>query len=111
VLTDATGFPLAVEWSGHLLPLPADRARRTLGHRHPRRERREGGRREGAGKRNRFITLAGGERSVNRELEAKARTLAGWKNHITNTSTALAVSYLIEDRTGDASPTPPNDRE
>jgi hypothetical protein len=30
-------------------------------------------------KRNRFITLAGGDKSVNRELEAKARTLAGWK--------------------------------
>ena len=35
-------------------------------------------------KRNRFITLAGGDKSVNRELEAKARTLAGWKSYITN---------------------------
>ena len=35
-------------------------------------------------KRNRFITLAGGQKSVNRELEAKARTLAGWKSYITN---------------------------
>jgi Transposase DDE domain len=35
-------------------------------------------------KRNRFITLAGGEKSVNRELETKARTLAGWKSYITN---------------------------
>jgi Transposase DDE domain len=35
-------------------------------------------------KRNRFITLTGGEKSVNRELEAKARTLAGWKSYITN---------------------------
>jgi hypothetical protein len=35
-------------------------------------------------KRNRFITLDGGEKSVNRELEAKARILAGWKSYITN---------------------------
>jgi hypothetical protein len=35
-------------------------------------------------KRNRFLTLAGAEKSVNRELEAKARTLAGWKSYITN---------------------------
>src|SRR5262249_47682564 len=35
-------------------------------------------------KRNRFITLTGGDKSVNRELEAKARTLAGWKSYITN---------------------------
>jgi len=35
-------------------------------------------------KRNRFIRLAGGTRTVNRELEAKARTLAGIKGYITN---------------------------
>jgi hypothetical protein len=35
-------------------------------------------------KRNRFITITGGDKSVNRELEAKARTLAGWKSYITN---------------------------
>ena len=35
-------------------------------------------------KRNRFIKLAGGQRSVNRELEAKARALAGLKAYITN---------------------------
>jgi hypothetical protein len=35
-------------------------------------------------KRNRFITLTGGEKRVNRDLEAKARTLAGWKSYITN---------------------------
>jgi hypothetical protein len=35
-------------------------------------------------KRNRFITLAGAEKSVNRTLEAKARTLAGWKGYLTN---------------------------
>jgi hypothetical protein len=35
-------------------------------------------------KRNRFITLAGGQKSVNRELEAKARGLAGLKGYTTN---------------------------
>ena len=35
-------------------------------------------------KRNRFIRLQGGTRSVNRDLEAKARTLAGWKPYLTN---------------------------
>jgi hypothetical protein len=35
-------------------------------------------------KRNRFITLTGGEKNINRDLEAKARTLAGWKSYITN---------------------------
>jgi hypothetical protein len=35
-------------------------------------------------KRNRFIKLTGADKSVNRTLEAKARTLAGWKAYITN---------------------------
>jgi hypothetical protein len=35
-------------------------------------------------KRNRFITLAGGQKSVNRELETKARALAGLKGYTTN---------------------------
>jgi hypothetical protein len=35
-------------------------------------------------KRNRFIALADGSHTVNRELEAKARTLAGIKGYITN---------------------------
>jgi Transposase DDE domain len=35
-------------------------------------------------KRNRFIQLSGGTRSVNRELEQKARALAGLKGYITN---------------------------
>jgi len=35
-------------------------------------------------KRNRFITLAGGQKSVNRDLEAKARALAGLKGYTTN---------------------------
>ena len=35
-------------------------------------------------KRNRFITLTGATKSVNRELEAKTRALAGWKGYTTN---------------------------
>lgn len=35
-------------------------------------------------KRNRFVKLAGGDRSVNRDLEAKARALAGLKGYVTN---------------------------
>ena len=35
-------------------------------------------------KRNRFIQLTGGDRRINRELEAKARALAGLKAYITN---------------------------
>jgi len=35
-------------------------------------------------KRNRFIVLTGGTKRVNRDLEAKARALAGWKSYVTN---------------------------
>ena len=35
-------------------------------------------------KRNRFVQLTGGTRSVNRKLEAKARDLAGLKGYVTN---------------------------
>jgi hypothetical protein len=35
-------------------------------------------------KRNRFVQLAGGTRTVNRELEEKARALAGLKGYVTN---------------------------
>jgi len=35
-------------------------------------------------KRNRFVKLTGGKKSVNRDLEAKARALAGFKAYITN---------------------------
>ncbi len=35
-------------------------------------------------KRNRFISLVGGDKAVNRTLETKARALAGWKGYITN---------------------------
>ena len=35
-------------------------------------------------KRNRFLTLTGGTKTVNRELETKVRALAGWKPYVTN---------------------------
>ena len=35
-------------------------------------------------KRNRFVTLTGADKSVNRDLEAKARALAGIKGYVTN---------------------------
>src|SRR6185369_2223179 len=35
-------------------------------------------------KRNRFVQLAGGTRTVNRALEAKARAVAGLKGYVTN---------------------------
>jgi hypothetical protein len=42
-------------------------------------------------KRNRFIRLAGGTRTVNRELEAKARALAGLKGYVTNLAACPAT--------------------
>ena len=35
-------------------------------------------------KRNRFVSITGGTKTVNRDLETKARALAGWKSYITN---------------------------
>jgi transposase len=35
-------------------------------------------------KRNRFVKLTGGTRTINRDLESKARALAGFKAYITN---------------------------
>jgi transposase len=63
----------------------ADRARRTLhgiDEQVAKAERAVAG--KAAVKRNRFIRLHGGTRTVNRELEAKARALAGIKGYITN---------------------------
>jgi hypothetical protein len=45
---------------------------------------------QAAVKRNRFVHLSGGTRTVNRELEAKARALAGLKGYITNLDTPTA---------------------
>jgi hypothetical protein len=39
-------------------------------------------------KRNRYIQLTGATTSVNRELEAKTRALAGWKGYTTNLASA-----------------------
>jgi transposase len=39
-------------------------------------------------KRNRYIHLSGATKSVNRELEAKTRALAGWKGYTTNLTIA-----------------------
>ena len=41
-------------------------------------------------KRNRFIKLTGADKSVNRDLEAKARALAGWKGYTTNLTSQTA---------------------
>jgi hypothetical protein len=51
-------------------------------------------------KRNRFIRLDGAAKSVNRELEAKARTLAGLKGYVTNLAacpdgTPVAAEFVI----------------
>ncbi len=51
-------------------------------------------------KRNRFIRLAGGTRTVNRDLEAKARALAGLKGYVTNLAacpdgTPVAPEFVI----------------
>ena len=66
----------------------ADRARRTL---HGIDEQVTKAERAVAGKtpvkRNRFVRLVGADKSVNRTLEAKARTLAGWKGYTTNLAT------------------------
>ena len=45
---------------------------------------------QAAVKRNRFVQLAGGTKSVNRDLEAKARALAWLKGHVTNLEAATA---------------------
>lgn len=44
-------------------------------------------------KRNRFITLTGGTKTVNRDLEAKVRAMAGWKPYVTNLQTG--PEYVI----------------
>jgi transposase len=46
-------------------------------------------------KRNRFIKLAGSTKSVDRDLEAKARGLAGLKGYTTNLTSATA-EFVID---------------
>ena len=63
----------------------ADRARRTLrgiDEQVARAEQAVAG--KAAVKRNRFVQLSGGTKTVNRDLEAKARALAGLKGYVTN---------------------------
>ena len=52
-------------------------------------------------KRNRFVQLSGGTRSVNRTLEAKARALAGLKGYVTNLQacpdgTPITAEFVID---------------
>jgi hypothetical protein len=62
----------------------------TARHRHPGRQ----GRKAVAGKvpvkRNQFITLTGDDKSVSRDLETKACTLAGWKSYVINITAPTA---------------------
>jgi hypothetical protein len=44
-------------------------------------------------KSNRFVTITGGTKTVNRELEMKARNLAGWKSYISNLD--AAAEFII----------------
>jgi len=51
-------------------------------------------------KRNRFVRLSGGQRSVNRDLETKTRALAGLKGYVTNLSvcpdgTPITADFVI----------------
>lgn len=46
-------------------------------------------------KRNRYIRLTDATTSVNRELEAKTRALAGWKGYITNHS-GQSAEFVID---------------
>jgi transposase len=46
-------------------------------------------------KRNRFIKLTGATKTVNRELEAKTRALAGWKGYTTNL-TGQSADFVID---------------
>ncbi|MGH3505511.1 MAG: IS1634 family transposase [Nocardioidaceae bacterium] len=46
-------------------------------------------------KRNRFLTITGEDRVVNRDLEAKARALAGFKGYITNLLSKTATAEFV----------------
>jgi hypothetical protein len=80
----------------------ADRARRTLrgiDEQIAKAEKAVAG--KTAVKRNRFVQLAGGTRTVNRALEAKARALAGLKGYVTNLAmcpdgTPITAEFVID---------------
>jgi transposase len=76
----------------------ADRARRTLrgiDEQVTKAEKAIAG--QTAVKRNRFVQLSGGTRTVNRALEAKARALAGIKGYVTNLATHPDGSPITAD--------------
>ena len=73
----------------------ADRARRTLkgiDQQIAKAEKAVAG--QAAVKRNRFVQLTGGTKSINRDLEAKARALAGLKGYVTNLE-APTAEYVM----------------
>jgi hypothetical protein len=80
----------------------ADRARRTLrgiDQQIAKAEKAVAG--KTAVKRNRFVRLSGGSRTVNRDLEAKARELAGLKGYVTNLTATpdgepVTVQFVID---------------
>ena len=80
----------------------ADRARRTLrgiDEQVAKAEKAVAG--KTAVKRNRFVRLSGGTRTVNRALEAKARALAGLKGYVTNLQacpdgTPITAEFVID---------------
>lgn len=45
-------------------------------------------------KRNRFVTWTGGTKTINRDLEAKLRALAGWKPYVTNLQATPHLSWV-----------------
>jgi hypothetical protein len=57
-------------------------------------------------KRNRFTSLDGAVKSVNRELDAKARELAGLKGHVTNLA-ACPDGTPVTPSTASATPSRP----
>ena len=74
----------------------ADRARRTLkgiDEQIAKAEKAVAG--KAAVKRNRFVQLTGGTKSVNRDLEAKARALAGLKGYVTNLRQPRPPEFVI----------------
>src|SRR3954452_13064705 len=86
----------------HYYQWKADRARRTLkgiDEQVAKAEKAVAG--KTAVKRNRFVQLDGGTKSVNRDLEAKARNLAGLKGYVTNLThaadgTAVTAEFVID---------------
>jgi transposase len=85
----------------HYYQWKADRARRTLrgiDEQVAKAEQAVAG--KTAIKRNRFVSLDGGTRAVNRDLEAKARSLAGLKGYVTNLThapdgTAVTAEFVL----------------